>query len=238
MATNPYRSWSLCLLLCACGGSKEPPAAPEASKAEAPASESEPAAAADKPAEASAPAKTEDKPAEDKPAAAASDENAPRDVKYVQSPEGLRVEVSGVRFEVTAKAVKSGGGYGVKVSVRAEAIDKKTHSLLSTDNGPLAFAGNVTRKGQTVGFGDERKGEGEKAIDAASPSEFAREWPAKGGEKPLANGDSVELAVGLWGVGDNAESRRPLKKFALVKVKVEGNKARAILEAPPNASSK
>ncbi len=232
--TTLSRSLWLCLLLAGCGGSKEPAAEPSPAPASEPAPEATPAEASAKPAEEPKAEAKGETPAEEKPAAAASEE-APREVKYVQSPEGLKVEVSGVRFSVTASTAKAGAGYAVKVSVKAEAMDKKAHSLLSTDNGPLAMAGSVTRKGQTTSFGDERKGESEKKLEAGGASEFSREWPGKGGsEKPLANGDSVELAVGLWGVGDDAQSRRPLKKFALVKAKVDGNKAHATVEPPPN----
>ena len=224
-----------CLLVFACGGSPPPAQEPAASASEAP-PPAEPApeapeAAADKPAA----SETEAKPAEAKPAPAS--DTGPREVKYIQTPEGLKVEVSGVRFYVTAASSKVGGGFGVKVSVKAESMDQKSHSLLSTDNGPIAFAGSVTRKKQTTSFGDERKGEAEQTIAAGAPLEFAREWPGKGGQA-LANNDSVELDVGLWGVGDSADSRRPLKAFARVKAKVEGYKGKASVEPPPMASGK
>jgi hypothetical protein len=213
-------------LALACGGSPPPPPEPASSPAEAP---PEPAAtpAPETPAEKPA-AEPEAKPAE--PALAASD--APREVKYIQTPEGLKVEVSGVRFHVKVASSKVGGGFGVKVSVKAESMDQKTHSLMSSDNGPIAFAGSVTRKKQTTKFGDERKGEGEQTVGTGAPLEFAREWPGKG-DKPLANNDSVELDVGLWGVGDDAQSRRPVRAFARVKAKVEGYKGQATVEPPP-----
>ncbi len=222
----------VCSLALACGGSPPPAEEPESSTAETPSAPADmppPAeTAATEPA-----AQPEAKPAEAPPAS----DNAPREVKYIQTPEGLKVEVSGVRFHVKATSSKVGGGFGVKVSVKAEAMDQKTHSLLSSDNGPIAFAGSVTRKKETTKFGDERKGEAEQTIGSGAPLEFAREWPAKG-EKPLANNDSVELDVGLWGIGDDAQSRRPVRAFAKVKAKVEGYKGQATVEPPPLGSNK
>ncbi len=157
-------------------------------------------------------------------------------MKYIQTPDGLKVEVSGVRFFVTVASTKLPNGFGVRVSVKAESLDKKTHLLLSTDNGPLAIAGAVTRKGKTTSFGDERKGEADQSVAPGASLEFAREWPGKGSDKPLplGNGDSVELDVGLWGVGDDPDSRRPVRQFARVKAKVEGWKGKATVEPPPN----
>jgi len=220
-----------CWLVIACGGSAPPAEEPQASASE-PASAPEAPPPAEPAAETPPAAEAEAKPAE-APPPAASDDTAPREVKYIQTPEGLKVEVSGVRFHVTAAPSKVGGGFGVKVAVKAESMDQKSHSLLSSDNGPIAFAGSVTRKKQTTKFGDERKGEVEQTITAGALLEFAREWPGKGGQ-PLANNESVELDVGLWGVGDSKESRRPVKAFARVKAKVEGYKGKATVEPPPN----
>jgi hypothetical protein len=227
--------------LIACGGGQEPPAAPEAEGAGAPVASEAPAEAAPpestEPATPPAEAEASSAPAAEKPAPAekpAADPNAPREVKYIQTPDGLKVEVSGVRFVVAAASTKLPNGFGVRVSVKAESLDKKTHLLLSTDNGPLAIAGTVTRKGKTSSFGDERKGEADQSVGPGASLEFAREWPGKGPEKPLGNGDSVELDVGLWGLGDDPDSRRPVRQFARVKAKVEGWKGKATVEPPPN----
>jgi hypothetical protein len=224
--------------LIACGGGKEPPAAPETASTEGPAA-AEPAPVASEepptpPAAEESPAPAAEKPVPDERPAA--DPNAPREVKYIQTPDGLKVEVSGVRFVVTAASTKLPNGFGVRVSVKAESLDKKTHLLLSTDNGPLAIAGNVTRKGKTTSFGDERKGEADQSVGPGASLEFAREWPGKGPDKPLplGNGDSVELDVALWGVGDDPDSRRPVRQFARVKARVEGWKGKATVEPPPN----
>lgn len=223
--------------LVACGGPAEPPEAPDAEVA-AP-EPAEDAAAAEPAADPPAPSAETAAEPEAAPAPAsdpAPDPTAPREVKYIQSSEGLKVEVSGVRFLVTASPVKRPNGFAVRVDVKAESLDEKTHHLLSTDTGPLAIAGAVTRKGKTTSFGDERRGEADQSIDPGSPLEFSREWPEKGTGKPLplGNGDSVELDVGLWGVGDDANSRRPLRQFARVKARVQAWKPKATVEPPPN----
>ena len=55
------------------------------------------------------------------------------------------------------------------------------------------------------------------------------------GMKALANGDILELHVGLWGVGDDKESRRPVMHFFRVKLNTDKPKPRAIVEPPPSA---
>jgi hypothetical protein len=50
--------------------------------------------------------------------------------------------------------------------------------------------------------------------------------------KPLAMGDELEIMVGIWGLGTDAASRRPLKKFCKVTLKVDKPKPRAIISAP------
>jgi hypothetical protein len=220
--------------LSACGGGQEPPAAPEAPSNEAPLEDEVPAPEPEAPtADSDAEPSSEPPAPEEKPAV---DPNAPREVKYIQTPDGLKVEVSGVRFLVTVAPTKLPNGFGVRVAVKAESLDDKTHHLLATDDGPLAIAGSVTRKGKTTSFGDERKGEASQSVGPGASLEFAREWPGKGPGKPLplSNGDKVELDVGLWGVGDDPETRRPLRQFARVKARVEGWKGKATVEPPPN----
>lgn len=228
------KTWSSAVLfaLCssACGGSQPPPASAEAEPGSAETAGALPEEPA--PAPAVAPEQEPATPSEAKPQAAQPD-TTPREVRYIQSSDGLKVEVSGVRFFVSASTVKQAAGFAVQVNVKAESMDGKPHSLLSTESGPLALAGSVTRKGQTTSFGDERKGEAEQTIAPGAPLEFSRTWPKKG-ERLLANGDSVELDVGLWGVGDDAETRRPLRALARVKGKVEAWKGRATAEPPPN----
>src|SRR6186713_210874 len=79
----------------------------------------------------------------DAPAPANSDEQ--RSIRYVQTPEGLRVEILGVKFVPKAEAVKTPAGIGLKLTL--EATTAESRSLLSPQHGPLAFAGAVKRKG-------------------------------------------------------------------------------------------
>jgi hypothetical protein len=166
------------------------------------------------------------------------DPDAPRDVRYIQTPDGLRVEVLGVRFLAQAKAVRTQAGFEVKVLVSATA--NETRSLLAPENGPLAFAGAVQRAGKSEPerFGDERKGDGEQPLGADTTVKLSRDWPGKSAVRPLGNGDTLELDVGLWGLGHTAADRRAVKQFARVKVKVDKWKASARIEPPPEVVAK
>src|SRR5262249_6389691 len=102
--------------------------------------EAAPDAGADKPGDAAAPAEAPPP---------AKDPNAQREVKYTVTPEGLKIEVAGVRFMASAEAKQIGQGWGTKVSLKAEATDGKAHTFLSPKNGPIAFAAAVFKKGST-----------------------------------------------------------------------------------------
>jgi hypothetical protein len=163
--------------------------------------------------------------------------DAQRDIRFIQTPEGLRVEILGVKFVPKAEPVKTPAGVGVKLSI--EATTSEGRSLLAPQHGPLAFAGEIKRKGKAEpeAFGDERKGDGELLLDPAKPTKLVREWPGpKGGG--LGNGDVLELDVGLWGLGATAAERRPVRQFLRVKVVVENWKGRAKIEAPPSMKGK
>lgn len=219
------------LAVCGCGGGAEPVKEPEpSSESAAPEPASEP------PSEPAADAKGDndsgaDKP--DEPAGTAPDQTS-REVTYTQSPEGLKIDVSGVRFLATAAPARAGGGWGVKVKVKASAIDGKEHKLLSPKNGPLAFAGKVDRGGKVEQLGDERAGEEERVISEKG-IEFTREWPGKTGNKPLAAGESLELQVGIWGVGQNSSELRPIRQFCLVKM--TGKKQPVPMVTPPSSAA-
>jgi hypothetical protein len=163
------------------------------------------------------------------------DPNAQREVKYVVTPEGLKVEVAGVRFLVSAEAKQIAQGWGAKISVKAEATDGKQHVLLSPKNGPIAFAAAVCKKGSTEAerIPDSRDGEGELAIGASATS-FSREFPNKGG-RVLAIGETLDMEVALWGLGETKDDRRPVKQFVHVKMKVDKGKPKAIVEPPATA---
>ena len=224
------------LAACGSGPAPEPKtaeAAPAASSAEAP-----PAPAGDDKPEAAAPEADAKPAADEKPAAApAKDPNAPREIKYVVTPEGLKIEVAGVRFLVSAEAKQIAQGWGAKISVKAEALDGKAHVLLSPKNGPIAFAAAVFKKGSTEAerIPDSREGEGELKIGAGSPTTFSREFPNKGG-RVLGMGETLDMEVALWGLGESADDRRPVKQFFHVKMKVDKGKPKAFAEPPANAA--
>ena len=227
--------WLVASSLAACGGD-----APEPKTADAapPAVSAEPAApATDAASTAEAAPAVEPKPeataADVKPA---KDPNAVREVKYVVTPEGLKIEVAGVRFLASAEAKQIAQGWGAKVSIKAEALDGKEHVLLNPKNGPIAFAAAVFKKGSTEAerIPDSREGDGEVKV-GASASTFSRQFPANGG-RVLAMGETLDMEVALWGLGDTPEDRRPVKQFFHVKMKVDKGKPKAIVEPPASAA--
>jgi hypothetical protein len=230
-------AWLVATSLGGCGGG-EPPAPKSADEVAAEAGSSAPAPSS--PADAApTPAPDADaKPAADeKPAPAAKDPNAPREVKYVVTPEGLKVEVSGVRFLASAEAKQIGQGWGAKITVKAESTDGKPHVLLNPKSGPIAFAAAVFKKGSTEAerIPDSREGDGELTISPGAPTTFSREFPNKGG-RVLAMGETLDMEVALWGLGETAEDRRPVKQFFHVKMKVEKGKPKATVEPPASAA--
>jgi hypothetical protein len=220
--------------LSACGGAATPaeaPSEPEPAATPSPAPQTLLEGAPTEPAEGTdAPAEPADSSADAKPA---SNPDEQRNIRYVQTPEGLRVEILGVKFVPKAEAVKTPAGIGLRLTLEATASESR--SLTAPQHGPLAFAGAIKRKGkaEAESFGDERKGEGELLLEPDKPKKIVREWPGpKGGA--LGNGDVLELDVGLWGLGANAAERRPVKQFLRVKVVVENWKGRARVEPPPS----
>lgn len=245
LARRRRSAWGLASVLfalgsTACGGATEaPPAAPESggNTVEAP-SEPPPPVPEDS-GTASEPAKAEPSAAEpaESDAPPEKDPNAPREIKYVLTPDGLKVEVEGARFLVNAEPKKIAAGWGVSVKVSAQAIDDGVHTLANPKNGPLAFATTVLRKGKSEPEqeGDTREGDGEITLKKGKVVEFKRDWPPKGG-RILGIGDAIEIQVGLWGLGENEDSRRPVKQFAKVTMKVDQGKPRAKTEPPPNVA--
>lgn len=227
-------AWLLATSVGACGGgaTPEPQTAEVVPSAEAPA-EPAPAAPSAEAAPTAAPESTEVEPT---PAAPEQDPNAPREVKYVVTPEGLKVEVAGVRFLVSAEAKQIAQGWGAKITVKAEVTDGKEHVLLSPKNGPIAFAAAVFKKGSSEAerIPDGRDGEGELKLSPGSPATFSREFPNKGG-RVLAIGETLDMQVALWGLGESKEDRRPVKQFVHVKMKVDKGKPKAIVEPPASA---
>jgi hypothetical protein len=228
---------ALALLLAGCGGGAE-----RAPAAAAPIATPTPAAPAPAPVPTAAPAPSaEAAPAGDSTATPPAPADAPepqRDVKYIVTPEGPRVEILGVKFVPKVEAVRTQLGFIVKLTVSATASEAR--SLLAPKNGALAFAGNVKRSGQNEPehFGDEREGDGEEPLPPGTSVKLTREWPGKLKVRPLGNGDSLELDVALWGLGTTAADRRAVKQFLRVKAKVDHWKARASIEPPPSLKGK
>jgi hypothetical protein len=228
-------AWFVAASLGACGGEKrEPLSAVEAGEVPPPpADTAAPAESSAPPADATAEpaAKPE---AEAKPT---KDPNAMREVRYVVTPEGLKIEVAGVRFLASAEAKQIAQGWGAKVTIKAEVTDGKEHVLLNPKNGPIAFAAAVFKKGSTEAerIPDARDGDGEVKLSSGSPSSFSRDFPNKGG-RVLGMGETLDMEVALWGLGETAEDRRPVKQFFHVKMKVDKGKPKAIVEPPAAAA--
>jgi hypothetical protein len=228
-------AWFVTTSVAGCGGEVAPEPKTADAAVAAPVASAEPPSA---PAEAApAPAADAKPEAGAKPAAPAKDPNAMREVKYVVTPEGLKIEVAGVRFLASAEAKQIGQGWGAKVSIKAEALDGKGHVLLNPKNGPIAFAAAVFKKGSTEAerIPDSRDGEGEVKL-SGSPSTFSRQFPEKGG-RVLGMGETLDMEVALWGLGETADDRRPVKQFFHVKMKVDKGKPKATVEPPASAAN-
>jgi hypothetical protein len=168
-------------------------------------------------------------------APASADAQPAREIRYVVTPDGLEIRIEGTRFIANAEAEHVKGGFGVQVQVKASVTDDNSHSLLRPKHGPLAFAGVVERGGRRDRFNDERNGSEEQVLSPRAALTFTRNWPGKGGPAPLSDGQSLELEVGLWGIGNQAAERRPVRNFFNVKVSIEHGKARVSVNPPASA---
>lgn len=155
-------------------------------------------------------------------AAAASDTDAQpnpaiekgHDVTYRVRQDGLKVEVLDAEFRPQARAVRVRGGWGIEL--RVDATTTEDLSLLAGEQGPLAIAARVLRPSEQK-LVDERVGGQELLLTPERAQTFTRVWPGPGID-PLMAGQEVELRVGLWGLGPSATSRKPLKRFFIVKM--------------------
>jgi hypothetical protein len=145
--------------------------------------------------------------------------------------------VTGVRFLVAAEAKQVGQGWGAKVTIKAEVLDGKEHVLLSPKRGPIALAAAVFKKGSSEAerIPDQREGEGELKLSPTAPTTFSRSFPEQGG-RVLGMGETLDMEVALWGLGESAADRRPVKQFFHVKMKVDKGKPKAIVEPPASAA--
>src|SRR5262245_48570168 len=101
-----FLSALVCSLSIACGGTPPPAEQPASSAADTSSEAADmPSPAAEAPADKAEASEPAAKPAETQPAAS---DTAPREVKYIQTPEGLKVEVSGLRFHVKVASSKVG----------------------------------------------------------------------------------------------------------------------------------
>jgi hypothetical protein len=157
-----------------------------------------------------------------------------REIQYVVTQEGLEIRIEGVHFLANASAQRVRNGWGVRLDVSALAKDDATHSLLKPDGGPLALAGVVDRGTSTEKFGDERRGDDELELSPGKEVKWTRTWPDKA-QKPLSKGQTLELQVGLWGIGASAPERRPVQNFFHVKMNVANGKPQAQIGPPPTA---
>jgi len=234
---HPRALVAVASIIAGCGGQAQE--APPASTPPPPAASAEPAPPPP-PVEASTDAGTAEnaEPAEASEAPVKErDPNAVRDVRFVALPDGLKIEVDSVRFMAKAETVRTPNGFNVRVTFSATASENR--SLSSPKNGPLAFAGVVKRAGKAEpeSFGDERSGDGDEPLGEGTTVKISREWPPKG-VRPLGNGDSLELDVGLWGLGTGPSDRRAVKQFARVKASVAGWKGKASVVPPPALTGK
>ncbi|HMJ13285.1 MAG TPA: hypothetical protein VK524_17815 [Polyangiaceae bacterium] len=157
-----------------------------------------------------------------------------REIQYVVTQEGLEVRIEGVHFLANVRSQRVRNGWGVRLDVSATVKDDASHSLLTPGGGPLALAGTVQRGGKTDKFGDERRGDGSLELVAGKERKWTRTWPDKQ-TQPLAQGQSLELQVGLWGIGASADERRPVQNFFHVKMDVGPGKPQAQIGPPPTA---
>lgn len=231
--------WISCV---ACGGSPAEPATPESPSA---AEASEPAdspslsesSAADEPTTRDAGTAPDGEAAATRGAAGEEQLASPpeqRNVVYRVSPGGLVVEVDGTRFKPTATAKKLGGGaYGIDLTVLAEAIDDRTHTLLSPQAGPLSIAATIFDKHgkEHARYGDTRDGEDQEFLMPGGTLTLTRSWPSGSVKGPLWWGQTVRLEVGLWGLGAEQDAGRPVRKLFVVEM-VGGNKPQAVVSPP------
>jgi hypothetical protein len=153
-----------------------------------------------------------------------------REVLYRVSQRGLKVQIEGSEFLPKVEAVKINGRWGVRLTVTA--TTEAERALLSPDRGPLAFGGQVKR-GTVESFGDQRSGNDVLMLTPENPVTFARTWPGAG-ERGLLPGESLELQVGLWGLGPDAETLGPIRRFVVVKMTADQQGAQPIVQPPAN----
>lgn len=166
--------------------------------------------------------------------AAEADELEPREVLYRVGPDGLVIEIEGVRLTPSAQVLrKPNGGYGVRLRLVVEDLVDDAHVLLVPELGPLSMAASVfDAKGNRVAqHGDVREGGEYVLLGPGSKQEFTREWPSGNVQGPLWWGRRLHLEVGLWGLGRNEQEQRPVRKLFQLDMTVNAN-PRALITPP------
>lgn len=160
-------------------------------------------------------------------AAPAAAEPKGRDITYRMTSGGLVIEVEGLSLEPKAVPVKTAKGWIVALSVRATAKDQHAHKLLSPEKGPLMVAAEIVRGDKSERVGDERKGDDEETLNAGEATTLDRKV-----QVPVVAGQTLTLNVGLWGLGRDAEERRPVKKLFVVKMVAGAKKPQPVITPP------
>ena len=209
-----------------CGGAAPspatPPPAPEATAAPEPAPSAPKAASPDVDgAPADAP---KEPPAEEAPQAAPP---GGKNIVYRMTASGLVIDLDGVQFEPRAEPLKLGGGWGVKLSVRAKVTDERDHRLQNPAQGPLMVAEEIDRGGKKEVVPDQRQGDGELVLAKSTATPIEREL-----RKPIVAGQSLTLYVGLWGLGVEQGDRKPIKKLFVVRMVAGTHKPQPVVSAP------
>jgi hypothetical protein len=128
--------------------------------------------------------------------------------------------------------VRAGAGWGVRIEVEAS-VEDTALSLLAPKKEPLAFAAQMIRGGDTTRFADTRSSDEERFLSPGESHKLVRDFPGKTGEKPLGKGERLLLEVGLWGLGADDKSRRPVRKLFIVAMEV-GTKTPQPVISPPD----
>jgi len=220
----------------ACGGPSPakdagdaPPASPPAASAEPASPEAgEPAAKAPPEPGAADESKAEPAKAEGAGTEAAGAPGKGRDITYRMVPGGIVMEVEGLKLEPKAEPVKKGGAWGIHLTLRATATDQHMHRFLSPEGGPLMVAAEIEHAGgKKERITDERKGDGEEFVAAGDSTKLERDLKFS-----IKAGEAVTVFVGLWGLGLDAEDRKPLKKLFQVRMVAGSHKPQPVITAP------
>lgn len=151
-----------------------------------------------------------------------------REIIYRVSPDGMRVLIGDAEFIPYAVAVRTAGGWGLRLTVDAKTTSQMV--LFAPTQGPLAFGG-VVKRPEPDKFSDKREGGSEVILAPGEPVSFSRSWPPPG-QPGLRAGEELELHVGLWGLGTSSEDRRPINRFAVVKMTASASGAKPIVQPP------